>query len=279
MWRLRKTSTALSALLCAGALLMLYLVVDIATFGSDEDLELQRIELNSLETKLKSLESDLLLNQRTIDKIRDSVREMQQEQKTMREESKAIRARGQAPVNKTFASIAKGDLAFAQTPPAQCDIRMSDVYDKISFDNPDGGVWKQGWDVTYDKREAMDPKNKLTVIVMPHTHCDPGWIKTYERYYTDQVRHILDNMLVYLGQDPKRKFTYAEVSFFVLWWNEQSLEKRQQALKLLENGQLEILTGGWVMNDEANTYYWAMIEQMILGHEWLDLNLNGYKPK
>ncbi len=50
-------------------------------------------------------------------------------------------------------------------------------------------------------------------------------------------------------------------------------------MKLLENGQLEILAGGWVMNDEANTFYWAMIEQMVFGHEWLDLNLNGYKPK
>ncbi len=33
------------------------------------------------------------------------------------------------------------------------------------------------------------------------------------------------------------------------------------------------------MNDEANPYYWAMVEQLITGHEWLDLNLNGYKPK
>lgn len=65
----------------------------------------------------------------------------------MREESKAIRAKGSGPVNKTFASIAKGDFTFAQTPPAQCDIRMSDVYDKLAFDNPDGGAWKQGWPV------------------------------------------------------------------------------------------------------------------------------------
>ena len=86
-------------------------------------------------------------------------------------------------------------------------------------------------------------------------------------------------MLVYLDGHPKRKFTYAEVSFFALWWNEQSLENRQKVLALLEDGQLEILTGGWVMNDEANSFYYAMIEQLVSGHEWLNLNLNGYKPK
>ncbi len=86
-------------------------------------------------------------------------------------------------------------------------------------------------------------------------------------------------MLVYLSEDPKRKFTYAEVSFFALWWNEQELDNRKKVLNLLESGQLEILSGGWVMNDEANPYYWAIVEQMITGHEWLNLNLNGYKPK
>ena len=52
-----------------------------------------------------------------------------------------------------------------------------------------------------------------------------------------------------------------------------------QVLRLLENGQLEILAGGWVMNDEANSHYYAILEQLITGHEWLNLNLNGYKPK
>ena len=50
-------------------------------------------------------------------------------------------------------------------------------------------------------------------------------------------------------------------------------------MKLLNNGQLEIVTGGWVMPDEANSYYYALIEELITGHEWCNLNLNGYKPK
>ena len=52
-----------------------------------------------------------------------------------------------------------------------------------------------------------------------------------------------------------------------------------QVIRLLENGQFEILAGGWVMNDEANSHYYGILEQLITGHEWLNLNLNGYKPK
>lgn len=215
----------------------------------------------------------------TIDQIKETVKEIRKEQSVMKEESKAVRARGRSPVNKTFASIHKHDLTFAQTPPSQCDIRMADVYDRIPFDNPDGGAWKQGWPISYDKAQAADPENKLKVFIMPHSHCDPGWIKTFDKYYTDQVKGILDNMVEKLTANPKWKFIYAEVSFFSMWWEQQDLDVRQKVLALLNNGQFEIVTGGWVMNDEANSHYYAMIEQLILGHEWLSLNLEGYKPK
>ena len=131
-------------------------------------------ELANLESKLSGLENDLFTNQKTIEKIRETVGELRKQQVVIKEESKAVRAKGKSPVNKTFASVAKGDLQFPSIKPQQCDIRMDDVYEKLKFDNVDGGAWKQGWDVTYDKHEVLEPQNKLKVFVMPHSHNDPG---------------------------------------------------------------------------------------------------------
>ena len=131
-------------------------------------------ELINLESKLSGLETDLFTNQKTIQKIRETVKELRNQQVIIKEESKSIRAKGKSSVNKTFASIAKVDLQFPSVKPSQCDIRMDDVYDKIQFKNIDGGVWKQGWEVQYDQAKVVKPENKLRVFVMPHSHNDPG---------------------------------------------------------------------------------------------------------
>ena len=49
---------------------------------------------------------------------------------------------------------------------------MLDVFDEIPFANPDGGAWKQGWNVQYPQ-DAFN-KDKLLIFVMPHSHNDPG---------------------------------------------------------------------------------------------------------
>lgn len=57
------------------------------------------------------------------------------------------------------------------------------------------------------------------------------------------------------------------MAYFERWWNEQNETGKNVVKKLVGNGQLEFINGGWSMNDEAVTHYVDVIDQMSLGLE------------
>ncbi|XP_068642392.1 alpha-mannosidase 2 [Aristolochia californica] len=168
------------------------------------------------------------------------------------------------------------DRTTAAPGEALVDITTKDLYDKIEFLDIDGGPWKQGWIVSYKGNEW--DSEKLKVFVVPHSHNDPGWKMTVEEYYNFQSKHILDTIVESLSEDTRRKFIWEEMSYLERWWRDASESKRENFIKLVKNGQLEIVGGGWVMNDEANSHYFAIIEQMMEGNMWLN-NTIGVVPK
>lgn len=93
---------------------------------------------------------------------------------------------------------------------AAVDLTTKDLYDKIKFLDVDGGPWKQGWRVSY-KGDEWDSE-KLKVLVVPHSHNDPGWKLTVEEYYERQSRHILDTIVESLS---KVYTLYAGFGYFV----------------------------------------------------------------
>ncbi|KAI5341084.1 hypothetical protein L3X38_020358 [Prunus dulcis] len=172
--------------------------------------------------------------------------------------------------------VSAGDSGSDTAMGATVDITTKELYDKIEFSDVDGGPWKQGWRVSY-KGDEWDSE-KLKVIVVPHSHNDPGWKLTVEEYYERQSKHILDTIVDTLSKDTRRKFIWEEMSYLERWWRDSSDLKRESFTNLVKNGQLEIVGGGWVMNDEANSHYYAIIEQMTEGNMWLNDTV-GVIPK
>lgn len=118
----------------------------------------------------------------------------------------------------------------------------------------------------------------LQVFVVPHSHCDPGWWKTFEEYHDQWTRNILTTITDSLWEDPSRRFIWAEVSFFARWWDNQDETKRNRVRKLAVDGRLEFVGGGWVAPDEANPNYDAVLMQLMEGHAWLQEHV-GVRPR
>uniref|UniRef100_A0A7N0ZZ82 Alpha-mannosidase n=1 Tax=Kalanchoe fedtschenkoi TaxID=63787 RepID=A0A7N0ZZ82_KALFE len=159
---------------------------------------------------------------------------------------------------------------------AAVDVTTKDLYDQIEFLDVDGGAWKQGWPVGYKGNEW--DSEKLKIFVVPHSHNDPGWKLTVDEYYEKQSRHILDTIVDTLSKDARRKFIWEEMSYLEKWWRDATDAKKEALISLVQNGQLEIVGGGWVMNDEANSHYYAIIEQITEGNMWLNDTI-GVVPK
>jgi alpha-mannosidase II len=144
---------------------------------------------NSVHDRLISLEQELEENQQLLSHVRRKIIQV----------SRTIRRKG------SIRNVTSGCQSVS--PLSNADISSEEIYEEISFDNDDGGVWKQGWPITIDPIRRSG--HRLQVFVVPHSHNDPGWIKTFDNYFKTQTRHILNSMLSFLPQNPSMKFIWA----------------------------------------------------------------------
>ena len=130
--------------------------------------------------------------------------------------------------------------------------------------------------------ENVEP---LTIHLVPHTHDDIGWLKTIDGYYSgvDQdvaianVSKILDTVIAQLLVDETKVFTYVEMKFFSMWFYRQTESMQENVRGLVRDHRLEFINAGWAMHDEACTHFDDMINNMMIGHEFLLKEFN-YKP-
>lgn len=154
------------------------------------------------------------------------------------------------------------------------NITTLQIQDSLSFKTTDDGTYPFP-EITIPKRRSLEP---LTVIIIPHSHTDPGWLQTLDEYYVSVTKNILDNMVTKLTQYPNMTFVWSEIVFMAIWWQDIEDATKIKVRNLVRNGQLEIVLGGWVMPDEASTHYYSVIDQLMEGHRWVYENLH-VKPK
>ena len=116
--------------------------------------------------------------------------------------------------------------------------------------------------------------SKYTVHIISHSHTDPGWIKTFDKYYEDQVEKILSNVIKNLMENEKRTFVFSEISFFKKWWDNQNETIKSNVKKLVNEKRFEFINGGYVMEDEAVGYFSDGIIQLRTGLEFLKKNFD-----
>lgn len=73
-----------------------------------------------------------------------------------------------------------------------------------------GDLWSSESELPRLRNESME---KLEVFVVPFTHVDPGWLKTFDSY-SESTDSILDNMHQFMTNNRNMTFIWAEMVFF-----------------------------------------------------------------
>ncbi|KAH8347341.1 hypothetical protein KR059_009410 [Drosophila kikkawai] len=134
--------------------------------------------------------------------------------------------------------------------------------------------WDRGFEERFDAQKKDKQRPPLKIIVVPHSHNDPGWLKTFTNYFQSDSRQILNLLVTKMQEYTDMTFIWSEISFLQLWWDQAHPTKQRALKRLIDSGRIEITTGGWVMTDEANVHVYPMLDQLIEGHQWLKNNLN-----
>ena len=112
----------------------------------------------------------------------------------------------------------------------------------------------------------------LNIHIIPHTHLDPGWLRTPEEYYSrDEVYNIFNTAFRSLYNDKQKRKTFVinETYYFRIWYNKLSEEDKLKFKELIKEKRIEFVLGGYVANDEATPSYHDIADQMRVGNQFL----------
>lgn len=145
-------------------------------------------------------------------------------------------------------------------------------------DNSDSTLnWSDGSEWVRNQ-PPLPPRFTVDVVVVPHTHDDAGWQRTFEGYYEVEVNPIYNNVMTWLSSSDDAKFILVEASFMQRWWVDQNATTRALFQSFVDSNRLELVGGGWTMHDEESTSVYSSATNMEYGLTWLQQTFNK-KPR
>ncbi|VDM36742.1 unnamed protein product [Toxocara canis] len=132
-----------------------------------------------------------------------------------------------------------------------------------------------GHQIRMTNNERSTP-NHVDVFVVLHSHVDPGWLQTFDEYYDNKVACLFSVTIFVFGAIIISCIIILLLNFFVhsILNNVVGALDQYKDLRLVKEGRFEVTGGSWVMTDEATPYFWASIDNMIVGHQFLLKRLN-----
>ena len=124
---------------------------------------------------------------------------------------------------------------------------------------------------------CVDAKKKLVIHLIPHSHNDAGWLKSFEGYFHCCTNKTLTSVVQSLLENDSYTFHWADTAFFNRWWQDQSDKTRNDVKKLVKDNRFIFINGGWVMNDEALPAYKESMNQMRTGLDFIQETF-GVRP-
>jgi alpha-mannosidase II len=135
-----------------------------------------------------------------------------------------------------------------------------------------------GPSVLYPNRSKLPEfiNGELKVIVLMHSHNDPGYRHPMEDYYNIRAKQVLSLAVEKLTKYEDLTFIWTDTCFLERWWREQNNKTRNELRKLVQSGRFEIALGAWVSADECISHYYAYVDQLIEGYYWIREHLGVF---
>jgi hypothetical protein len=83
--------------------------------------------------------------------------------------------------------------------------------------------------------------------------------------FVGSVNDILDSTMQELIADGNRTFTFGDLKFFKLWYDKLNQTAKADVKTAVQNGQLDLVNGGWLPPDEALTQYDGLLDSFQVG--------------